>query len=168
MRSLACHHAVCSTPRPPAEKASQQGEAKAGAPMGTPQGDSENIFPRQANTAICFSCLNYTCYLFFKWSVIIGEWGRHPASQCNQNFDIATYLLTNELFIFGKCASWSPRGWVPHYWVITTHEEGWPGSGEADRVGLFRPSASWLIPPFVYSFKICIGCLLCTGYRSRC
>lgn len=110
MRSPACHHVACSTPRPPAEKASQQGEAKAGAPMGTPQGDSENIFPRQANTAICFSCLNYTCYLFFKWSVIIGEWGRHPASQCNQNFDIATYLLTNELFIFGKCALWSPQG----------------------------------------------------------
>lgn len=60
-------------------------EAKAGAPVRTSRGNSENIFPGKANTAICFRCLNYMCYLFFKWSVI-GEWGRHPASQNNQNF----------------------------------------------------------------------------------
>lgn len=45
--------------------------------VGTFRGNSENIFLGKVNVGICFSCLNYMCYLFFKWFVIIGEWGRY-------------------------------------------------------------------------------------------
>jgi hypothetical protein len=33
--------------------------------VGPSRRNRENIFPGKANTAICFSCLNYMCYLFF-------------------------------------------------------------------------------------------------------
>lgn len=77
---------LCSTPRPPAERAAQQGRPRQGHPWGCLE-ETGKIFPQgKPNTTVCFRCLNYTCYLFLKWPVIIGEWGRHPASQCNQNF----------------------------------------------------------------------------------
>lgn len=55
------------------------GEAEAGVPVGTPRGNSKNIFPGKANTAICFSCLNYMCYLFLSGlSLLVNGEGTRP------------------------------------------------------------------------------------------
>lgn len=160
-----------STPRPPAEKASQQGRPRQGHPGGTPRRKSENIFPGKANTVICFRCLNYTCYLLFMWSVIIGEWGRHPASQCNQNFRYCYVVINKWAFHLWKMRCMrSPQGlgflilgnyspWVGGGVLGLGKQTGWDFSGP-----LHLGSSSRL---YIYS-KICIGLLLCRRSCSRC
>lgn len=44
------------------------------------------------------------------WPVIIGEWGRHPASQCNQNFRYCYVVINKWAFHLWKmCRMRSPQ-----------------------------------------------------------